>query len=236
MAIGIMPDQEAAAESAPADFLPMAVMNSRLQDKQTSVLFVVPKPVDVAADGSRQSSLIAVERIPVTAEFVAVPKLSQRAYLKSEVVNKTAYPLLAGSVNVFNDNAFVGRSNLKTVAAGEKFDLFFGVDDAVKVKRQATRVRKEAGLLGGNQVSWNCVVELGNFKREEIAVSVIDHMPVAGNQEIKVRLTDVQPKADESRLDGTVIWKLQLKPGEKRNITYRIDVEYPQGKELVGSE
>jgi len=236
MAAGMAAEADAAADSEAADLQPLTAMGSQLQERQTSVLFVVPKPVDVAADGSRQSSLIALERLPVAAEYVTVPKFLPRAFLKSEVVNMTAYPLLAGAVNVFNDNAFVGRSYLKTVAAGEKFALFFGVDDAVKVKRTATRVRKEAGLLGGNRVSWHCTVDLENFKGHEVTLSVLDQIPVAGNQEIKVTLTDVQPDADERRADGTVLWKLLLKPGEKRTITYRIDVEYPQGREIAGAE
>jgi len=236
MAAGMPAEADAAADSEAADLLPLTAMSSQPQERQTSVLFVVPKPVDVTADGSRQSSLIALERVPLTAGYVTVPKLLPRVFLKSEVVNMTAYPLLAGAVNVFNDNAFVGRSYLKTVAAGEKFDLFFGVDDAVKVKRTATRVRKEAGLLGGNRVSWQCTVDLENFKDSEVTLAVVDQLPVAGNQEIKVMLTDAQPAADERRQDGTVLWKLLLKPGEKRTISYRIDVEYPQGREIAGAD
>jgi uncharacterized protein (TIGR02231 family) len=236
MAAGIELGSADAAENEPAELQQMTVMGSQVEDKQTSVLFSVPKPVDIAADGTRQSSLIAVERVPVAAEYVTVPKLFPRVFLKSEVANKTVYPLLAGTVNVFNDNAFVGRSRLKTVAAGEKFDLYFGAADGLTVKRTATRVQRGAGLLSGNQVSWRCAVELENFKGEEVTLSVFDQIPVAAHQEIKVLLTDAQPKADEMRPDGTVLWKLLLKPGEKRKITYQIDVEYPQGKELSGAE
>jgi uncharacterized protein (TIGR02231 family) len=224
------------AEGEPTEMLQMSAMGSQVQEGQTSVLFVVPKPVDVPADGSRQSSLIALERVPLAAEFVTVPKLSPRVFLKSEVTNMTAYPLLAGTVNVFNDNAFVGRSYLKTVAAGEKFDLFFGVDDALKVKRKTARVRKDAGLLGGNQVSWRTTAEVDNYKSEEVALTFSDQIPVAGNEEIKVKLNDAQPKPDEIRQDGVILWKLRLKPGEKRKLTYQIDVEYPQGREIIGAE
>jgi uncharacterized protein (TIGR02231 family) len=234
MPVGMQSEASDAADSQSGELMQMTAMSSKVQDNQTSVLFVVPKPVDIAADGSRQSSLIALERVPVIAEFATTPKLSPRVFLKSEVTNMTAYPLLAGAVNVFNDNAFVGRSYLKTVAAGEKFDLFFGVDDSVKVKRKAARVRREAGLLEGNHVSWRCVVELENYKDADVTLTVFDQIPVAGNQEIKVMLTDVQPKADEVRQDGTILWKLLLKPGEKRKITYLIDVEYPQGRAIVG--
>ncbi len=202
----------------------------------TSVLFTVSLPVDVPADGTRQGSIIALERVPVTAEFVTVPKLSSRVYLKSAVVNNTAYPLLAGPVNVFNDNTFTGKAALKTVAAGEKFDLFFGADDQLKVKREVAKSRKDAGLLSDNRLSWRCDVEVENFKKEAVTVTLLDQLPLAGNEEIKVSLAEAAPRPDETRQDGTLVWKVPLKPGEKRKILYEIVVEYPKGRALIGVE
>jgi uncharacterized protein (TIGR02231 family) len=207
-----------------------------LTEGQTSVLFNVPKPVDVSADGRQHSSVIALERVPVVAEYLAIPKLSPRVFLKSEVTNMTPYPLLSGEVHVFNDAAYAGKSHVKTVAAGEKFDLYFGVDDQVKLKRKATKIRKEAGLLAGNQISWNCLVELENLKSESISVTLIDQIPLATNEEIRVSIRDPQPKPDEKRTDGTITWKIAVNPGEKRKINYEIDVEYPKGKEVSGTD
>jgi uncharacterized protein (TIGR02231 family) len=203
---------------------------------QTSVLFNVPKPVDISADGIRHSSVIALERVPVVAEYVAIPKLSQRVFLKSEVVNMTPYPLLSGEVHVFNDTAYAGKSQLKTVAAGEKFDLYFGTDDAVKLKRKALKVRREAGLLAGNRVSWGCTVELENLKKESISVTLLDQIPLAANEEIKVSISEPQPKPEEIKADGTIIWKMNVSPGEKKKISYEIDLEYPKGKEITGTD
>jgi uncharacterized protein (TIGR02231 family) len=200
------------------------------------VLFTIPQAVDIPADGTRQGSVIALERVPVTAEYVTVPKLSSWVYLKSTVVNKTAYPLLAGPVNVFNDATFTGKANIKTVAVGEKFDLFFGADDQLKVKREAVKSRKEAGLLGGNRLTWRCSVELENFKKDEVTVALLDQLPLAGNEEIRVSLAEAVPQPGETRQDGTLVWNVPLKPKEKRKITYEIVIEYPKGRELVGGE
>lgn len=227
---------EYASSEPVAEFLQATQQTSQALEGQTSVLFVISKPVDIPADGSRQSSLIALERIPVKAEFVTVPKLSPGVFLKSEVINATSYPLLAGDANVFNDAAFVGRSYFKAVAPGEKFDLFFGAVDSVKVKRQVEKVRKDAGILAGNSVTWRCSVELENFRKEEIALSLFDQIPVAGNQEIKVAIKDVQPDTFETLQEGKVVWKLLLKPGEKKTVTYQIEVEYPKGRAISGAE
>jgi uncharacterized protein (TIGR02231 family) len=232
-----MESAESSASSADGAVMEMALpLAAQVAEGQTSVLFNVAQPVDIPADGTRAGSVIALEKVPVTAEFVTVPKLSPRVYLKSEVVNTTVYPLLAGQVNIFNDATFTGKSVLKTVAAGEKFDLYFGADNQVKVKREVAKVRKKAGLLGSNRLSYRCTVELQNFKKRPVTVSLFDQLPLPGNAEIKVSLDDAQPKPDESRPDGTLLWKVSLAPGEIRKIAYDIVIEYPKGRDLAGAE
>jgi uncharacterized protein (TIGR02231 family) len=209
---------------------------SQVAEGQTSVLFDIAQPVNISADGTRATSVIAMEKVPVTGEYLTVPKLSARVYLKSEVTNKTVYPLLAGQVNIFNDAVFTGKSYLKTVAAGEKFDLFFGADNQVKVKRDVAKVRKKAGILGSNKLSYRCTVELENFKKRPVVVSLLDQLPLPGNAEIKVNLEEPQPRPDETRPDGTVLWKVSLAPGEKKKVSYDIVIEYPKGRDLTGAE
>jgi uncharacterized protein (TIGR02231 family) len=211
-------------------------LTATVAEGQSSVLFTVAQPMDIPADGSRQGTVIALERLPVTPEFVAVPKLSPRVYLKTEVINKTAYPLLAGSINVFNDSAFTGRATMKQVAPGEKFDLFFGADDKIKVKRDMTRVRREGGLISANRISWRCLVELENFRPEGVTVTLMDQLPLPGNEEITATLLAAEVKPVETKADGTLVWKIPLAPGEKRQVTYEIAIDYPKGKEVVGAD
>lgn len=211
-------------------------LTSDVAQGQTSVLFQVVQPVDVPTDGTRAGSVIASARVPVSAEYLTVPKLSPRVYLKSKVQNNTPYPLLAGEVNIFNDATFVGKTRLKTVSSGEEFDLYFGSDDQVKVKREAARVAKKAGLISGNNVIYHVTIELENFKKKEIALTLLDQQPLPSNAEIKVKLEDADPRPSEAKEDGTLEWKLNLAPAEKKKVSYDIVIEYPKGRELVGIE
>ena len=233
---GIFLGGSARPEAAMDQFEPSLPVESEVAQGQTSVLFQVVQPVDIPADGTRSGSVIATEKVPVTAEYVTVPKLSPRVYLKSAVLNKTPYPLLAGEVNIFNDAVFVGKSHLKTVASGEEFDLYFGSDDQVKVKRDVAKVRKKAGLIGSNSVTYRVGIELENFKKRSVTVTLLDQQPIPGNAEIKVNLEDVEPKPSETKEDGTIVWKVDLAPGEKKKVAYDLVIEYPKGRELVGIE
>lgn len=220
---------EAKAEETPAEF---AV--ARISDEQTSVSFHIPRALDIPSDGSRHGTTVAVEQLPVSIEYLAVPKLSPAVFLKSELINRASYPLLPGKVNTFIGTSFTGSAQLKKVAAGEKFDLFFGNDDQVTVKREELKQHREAGLFGKNRVSYRYRIEMNNFRKVPLTLTLRDQLPVAGDEEIKVSLEEPSLKPAEVKSDGTVIWKTPLLAGEKKELTFGILVEYPKEKEITG--
>ncbi len=218
-----------AAEEAAAEF-----SVARISEEQSSVSFHVPRPLDIPSDGNRHGTVVAVEQLPASIEYLAIPKLSTAVFLKSEFVNRAPYPFLPGKVNTFIGTSFTGSSQLKKVAAGEKFELFFGNDDQVSVKRDELKQHKEAGLFGKNRISYRYRIEMNNFRKEPLTLSLQDQLPVAGEEEIKVSLEDPSLKPAEIKGDGTVVWKTQLMAGEKKELTFGILVEYPKDKEITG--
>jgi uncharacterized protein (TIGR02231 family) len=217
------------AEESPAGYV-----TAQISDEQSSIAFHVPRPLDIPSDGSWHGTVVAIEQLPVSMEFMALPKLAPYVFLKSEIVNRAAYPLLPGKVNTFTGNTYTGSSQLKKVAAGEKFDLFFGTDDQLTVKREELTQHKEAGMFSKNRVSYRYRIELGNFRKEPLTVTLRDQLPIAGDEEIKVSLDEPSIKPDEVKSDGTVTWKAPLQAGEKKVLTFGIVVEYPKDREITG--
>ena len=226
--------KSAGVMAAEAPAAPAPHLTAQVAEEQTSILFHIPRPVDIPSDGTRHGNIVAMETMPVSVEYLAVPKLSPHAFLRSELVNNAPYPLLPGRVNIFSGGCFIGTSQLKRVASGEKFDLFFGVDDQVTVKREELKRHKEGGLFGGNRQTYSYRIETANFRKEARNITIRDQLPVAGDEEIKVSLEEPSQKPDEIKPDGTLVWKLQVKPGEKRELTFGIAVEYPKDREITG--
>jgi uncharacterized protein (TIGR02231 family) len=213
---------------------PAAYMNAEISAEQNSVSFVIPRPTDIPSDGTQHGSFVASDVLPITLEFLAVPKLSPNVYLKSEIVNHAAYPLLPGQVSIFAGGSYTGSARLKRVAAGEKCDLFFGADDQVTIKREETKSHKEAGLFGKNRMEYRCRIEVQNLRTEPQTITIRDQMPVAGDEEIKVTLDEPSLKPVEIGRDGTLTWKLPVQSGEKGVLTFGIGVEYPKERRVVG--
>lgn len=217
-----------ALEEAPA-----LVETAELSDEQSSVAFHLPRPIDIPADGSQHGSVVAVTTWPVSMEFLALPKLSPYVFLKAGIVNSGAYPLLPGKVNTFAGNTYTGSSQLRKVAAGEKFELFFGSDDQVTVRREELKQHKEAVLFGSNRVTYRYRLELNNFRQEAVTVTLRDQLPLAGDEEIKIALLDPS-LPPESGSDGLLTWTAPLKGGEKLELTFGIQVDYPRDREISG--
>jgi uncharacterized protein (TIGR02231 family) len=211
-----------------------AIETSQIKDEQSSVSFHIPRLIDIPSDGSQHGNVVAIEQLPVSMEFMAIPKLTPFVFLKSEIVNQSAYPLLPGKVNTFTGNTYTGSSQLKKVSAGEKFDLFFGVDDQVTVKREELKQHKEAGVFGKNHVTYAYRIELNNFRREPLTVTLRDQLPLAGDEEIKVSLDDPSIKPDEIGTDGRITWRTTLKAKENKILNFGILIEYPKEREITG--
>lgn len=232
--MGRLMKSEDSAMMEPGESAPAAYQSSEINSEQTSISFHIPRTVDIPSDNSQHGSVVAMEQLPVNLEFLAVPKLSPFVFLKSEIINRAGYPLLPGKVNSFTGNTYTGSSYLKKVASNEKFDLFFGTDDQVTVKREELKQHKEAGLFGKNRMSFRYRIEVNNFRKESQTVMVRDQLPLAGDAEIKVILDEPSIKPDEIRDDGRLTWKLPMKAGEKRELTFGIVVEYPKDRDITG--
>ncbi len=221
------------AEEAPMP-APAPFQTASAAGEGTSVAFRIPSQVVIPSDNTRHSTVIALEKLPVSTEYVTVPKFSQMAYLTAELINRADWPLLPGTVKIFSGNTFVGSAEMKLVASGEKFRLPFGSDDQIKVKREELRQHKEAGLFGSNRMGYRSTVTIANLRRQPQTIIVKDQLPIADNSEIKVSLEDNNSLPDEKKEDGTLIWKLKLAAGEEKVLRYEIVVEYPKSKEVTG--
>ncbi len=203
-------------------------------DGGNMVSFRLPRPVDVPSDGTRHGAVVANEEFPVTPRLLAVPKLSPYVYLTSEIVNKGSYPLLPGKVAIFSGPTYTGSSYLKKVAVGETFDLSFGIDDSVTVKREALKQHEQAGLFGKNRMSYRYRIDVANLRNEVQDLEVMEQLPVAADTEINVALDAEGQKPAQVKQDGTLVWKLALSPREKREVKYGITVEYPKERQING--
>ncbi len=204
----------------------------------TSASFRVATPSSVPSDGTAQKVPIMTARLAATPEYLTVPKRQATAFLTAKVVNGTDFPLLAGAMNVFLDDTFVATSQLRTVMAGEKFDLALGADEGIAVKhKRVQRFTEQTGLTNsGVRVTYEYLITVQNNKRTAERVIVADQVPLSRNEKIVVRQLTPPPAELKPTDEGTLKWTLDLKPGEKRELTVKFTVEHPADLNVSGLE
>ena len=235
-----------ALEAAPALVVAQQAM-AEVDSASTSASFKIAAPATILSDNATQKVAITTIALPAKLQYQATPRLQETAFLSAYVTNATDFPLLAGSVNTFLGDSFVATSALKTVMPSEKFELALGADESIGVKRRVVnRFAEDTGLTGsGRRVTYEFLVTLTNNKKTTERVVFKELLPVSRNEKIVVKLltpaerevgTAASPKEITREEDGKLVWRLDLKPGEKREIPLKFSVEHPADVQVTGLE
>ena len=202
----------------------------------TSATFRIAAPATVASDNAPQKVAVTTAKLAAAAEYLAIPKRLAAAFLTAHVTNTSAFPFLAGAMNVFLDGTFVAASQLRAVQPGEKFDLALGADEGIALKRTLVkRFAEDTGLTnGGRRVTYEFLLSVQNNKKTAERIALHDQLPVSRNEKIVVKHLAPDPKDLKPDAEGLLKWTLDLKPGEKREITLKFSIDHPADINVSG--
>jgi uncharacterized protein (TIGR02231 family) len=213
-----------------------AFSTATVETAATSATFRIAAPTTVASDNAPQKVAITTTKLAATPEYLAIPKRLPAAFLTTKVTNTSDYPFLAGALNVFLDGTFVAATQLRAVQPGEKFDLALGVDDGLALQRKLLkRFAEDTGLTnGGRRVTYEFFLSVKNNKKTAERVVLHDQLPLSRNEKIVVKLLAPDAKDLKPDAEGTLKWTLDLKPGEKRELTLKFSVDHPADVNVTG--
>lgn len=200
------------------------------QDMGLSVQFTAPGSADVMGDGTPVRIRIARAELRGKVGYRTIPKLQPYVFRVADLVNTAGYPLLAGPIDVFRKGQFSARYGLSRVAAGERFELSFGLVDRVKVKRTILEeISRDRGILGtSRRVRYGYRFEIESYLPSAEEVELQEHIPVSELDDVKVSLdAKATPGYALNAPDGIVTYKLRLNPGEKRAVELHYYVDAP---------
>lgn len=224
-----------------------------VESAATSASFKIATPVTLASDNTPQRVPLGSAAFAAELQYQATPKLQETAYLAAYVTNRSELPFLAGALNVFLDDTFVATSRLATTMPGEKFTLNLGADEGIAIKRKiVSRFTEDTGFTTkSRRTTYDILVTITNNKRTVERVVLKDAAPVPRDEKITVKLlapaerdllkpedaAAQPPKLGIARdADGKLTWRLDLKPGEKREIPLKFSIEHPADLPVTGVE
>jgi uncharacterized protein (TIGR02231 family) len=181
----------------------------------------------ILSDGNSYSLTVFEHIMDTDLSYETIPKMIEYVYLKGEMVNNTGRPMLGGKVNIFRNKGYIGSGHIDYHATDEKFDLSFGIDENIKVRRITLLDELKRDKLGFKQRRiFGYDIELKSFKENEEEVVIKENIPVSELKEVKVKLKDETTKGYElDEKEGIVSWKVKVSMGDKKHFKLYYEVE-----------
>ncbi len=209
-----------------------------------SLSYRMDTPVSLASRNDQQMIRIMRKALNSRLYHVAIPVLSGNVYREAGLQNTTDVDLLSGQVSMYLDGRFVGRSEIPTVARGQKFVVGFGADPQLRTSREL--VKREETTRGGNLVvkfDYRLVVE--NYKRAKLPVRVMERLPYTpDNKDLNVTLAAMTDKLSKDPLylrleepKGILRWDIEAPAeasgAEARMVNFSYELEYARDHYLA---
>ncbi len=216
---------------------PADVATATVEQTGTALIFRVGRSVDIPSDNSPHKTTIARDSLPCAFDFVSAPLIEEQVHLRATIVNTTERVLLSGDASIFLSGEYVGTTKVKTTAPAEKFKIFLGIDDGIKVKRELIERSVEKGsALQGNirRITYAYRITVHNYAAAPRRVVIRDHLPVSQHERVKVRVQSIQPTPTEHTRLELITWQFTLAAETEQKIEYRFVVEHPQELKVIG--
>lgn len=202
-----------------------------------SVQLTVPGASDVPGDGTPARLMVAKTRLKAKFAWRTAPSQAPFVFRVASLNDTAPFPLLPGKVDLFRKGSYMASLPLERVAEGARFELTFGAEEALRVKRTVLEeLEKDKGLFGtSKRFRYAYRFELSNFRKEPVEVELADRVPLSELEDVKVAIDDkTTPKYREEADSGKVTWRAALKPGEKKTYELWFHVDVPGSYDAGG--
>ena len=196
--------------------------------------------VTIKCDGTPHRVPVGGFSATAQVTLIGIPLRSPWVHIRARIINTGTAPLLAGPVDLIMASGYVGRAEIGFVAPNEKFYLGFGPEPDVRMHRDETRDKDEAGILGGwNTQTVRVAVRLSNLGTHKREIVITERIPISEVEQVEVQtgaadayeLDEETTQVTARSLDekGLVSWSVELPPLGRRAVTLEYKVKSQRG-------
>jgi len=224
------------------------VPKSRIKDKGPFLEITLPLKQTILSSNKYQKKFIQDFKISGTGKinfyYEVIPARVRTGFLRVKTSNSSRLPWLKGEAQIFLENEFMGKINIPYTPVGKKEDIVLGMETRINSRKELVRKFEDsAGVFGGaRRILYSYKIRVENQLPQKSEVLVVDVIPVSRNEKIKVEIQNLsrpflkdgktEKKTDYAR--GIRKWKLELAPGEKREITYDVIISFDKDINIRG--
>ncbi len=197
--------------------------------------------LDVPSDARVHRVPLARTAAPAQPRFVTVPREAAEVYREVALTNPFDAPLLPGPVDVYVEGVLLTTASLVEVGKGGQLALGLGVEDRLRVARNARAEEQSAGLLGGSvTIDHRVTIELRSSLGRAVTVDVIDRVPVTDDDDIEITQSgrpapEVYEQVERGQpVRGGLRWRVPLAAGARAEVELSYRVKLAAKNEIVG--
>ncbi|MBL8046151.1 MAG: mucoidy inhibitor MuiA family protein [Anaerolineales bacterium] len=230
----VMDESQTFSASAPVPEAEMEYLDAVVSESGAALTYQLTAKADIPGNGDTRKVTITTLALKPELDYVTAPRLQAACFRRAKLKNESAYTFLPGQAQLFDGDDYLGATQLEFVAPQQEIELFLGADERLRVERELTQREVDKNFLGDKRrIRFAYVLKLENLRDAAQTVVVRDQLPVARDEQIKVRLESAEPRATEHDDLNRLEWKLTLAPG-KRELRYEFTVEHPRTLEVLG--
>jgi uncharacterized protein (TIGR02231 family) len=194
-----------------------------VEDGGVPLWFEAARKVTIPSDGQPFRVEIHEVRLPCAVDLVVYPERGETAHLRATATLTGDRPLLAGPVRLARDGSLVGRGRTAFVGQGEPFELGFGADDGVRVRRRVDEQRETTAVIGTQKLTRKVELYLSNLGSEARRLKVVERVPVSEIGDVEIAILD-RGGATIDEPDGFARFEVELPGNATRELglSYRI--------------
>ncbi|MBI2378658.1 MAG: DUF4139 domain-containing protein [Deltaproteobacteria bacterium] len=204
--------------------------------------FSAEGPADVPSDGTFHSIAVLSRESDAAVRYVTVPREAQDVFRFAFFTNPLDAPLLAGPADVYVGGSYLMSATLHSTPPKGKIELGLGVEQSLKVARNASFVEETAGLMRGSlALKHEIRIDLVSLLARPAEIEVRERVPVSreGDEDVKVEVTKAEPALEAYEQTGAPIkgsrrWRVTLSPGQSRSLLLAYAVKIAAKNELAG--
>ncbi len=204
----------------------------RKMEQQMAVEYIIPGTVTLSSRDDRQMVQILSKSLECSMYYQAVPLLGGYVSRGITVRNTIDQPLLAGEYSAFIDGQYVGRGYVPVTVTGQNLRLGFGIDPQLRCRRELLD-KVSSKSWGERTETYKYQIALDNFKSRDVAVRVLDRVPVTKDKGLQITLKEGKDKLSDDpeyrELDlpkGILRWDIKLPASSSGAKSTRFDYSY----------
>ncbi|MCP4444419.1 MAG: mucoidy inhibitor MuiA family protein [Myxococcales bacterium] len=192
-----------------------------IDDGGTALNLRAPQRSRLLSDGRPHRIFLSTFESGAEVSLVAFPEIDPCVLLSATLENAGARPILAGPVDLIRDSGVVGRSKVLYVASGERFELGWGPEPELRMRRDIESTSETSKMLSSWRVkTHHTSIRVSNIGQRTHAIRVTERVPVSEIDRVKIEVDSAKTTGRQSAdANGFVTWQLGVAPMAQETIS-----------------